>query len=302
MKQLIAYFSVILTYFICCSPNISTAQTDTLAIYFRLNDATINDASATLIRRFAAAHSSTEQIRIFGYADSTGSKGYNNTLSYSRAKNVESRLIAVGVNRSGIIVCMGKGAVERQGGKTYADIADDRKVLIIGDRTGKHSKNAAVPKSNALIPEVFTPYTNLATADTGTTFILNNITFDPSDDHLKPDAKPQLDDLYSAMALNLRLKIKIEGHICCPATLIKYDNLFSGTIDDMVTHDTSHAPITETLSLGRAKAVYNYLIKNGIDSGRITCEGFGTTRPLVPETSEDNAQKNRRIQFRVVEN
>lgn len=54
------------------------------------------------------------------------------------------------------------------------------------------------------------------------------------------------------------------------------------------------------LSRRRSQAIANYLIATGsLDPGRVTAKGFGDTRPLVPNDSEENKTKNRRVEFKL---
>ena len=55
------------------------------------------------------------------------------------------------------------------------------------------------------------------------------------------------------------------------------------------------------LSQARAKAVRTYLIKKGIDAERLTAQGFGETKPKVPNDSAENRQINRRVVFTITE-
>jgi uncharacterized protein (TIGR03382 family) len=55
------------------------------------------------------------------------------------------------------------------------------------------------------------------------------------------------------------------------------------------------------LSNDRAKAVLKWLVDHGIDGQRLVPHGFGLTQPLVPNNSEPNRQRNRRVQFRLIE-
>lgn len=57
------------------------------------------------------------------------------------------------------------------------------------------------------------------------------------------------------------------------------------------------AKYNKKLSLNRAKSVKNWLVKNGIDEKRLTTVGYGFDKPLVPNTSKVNMQKNRRIEY-----
>jgi len=56
------------------------------------------------------------------------------------------------------------------------------------------------------------------------------------------------------------------------------------------------------LSKGRAKEVFDYCVKNGIDPKRLTSRGFGETQPVVKgaKTEEDH-QRNRRVVFKILE-
>ncbi|NJO23014.1 MAG: OmpA family protein [Sphingomonadales bacterium] len=53
----------------------------------------------------------------------------------------------------------------------------------------------------------------------------------------------------------------------------------------------------QRLSERRAQAVLAYLAKSGVPVARMSAVGYGTTRPLAPNTTTDNKAKNRRIEF-----
>jgi outer membrane protein OmpA-like peptidoglycan-associated protein len=50
------------------------------------------------------------------------------------------------------------------------------------------------------------------------------------------------------------------------------------------------------LSERRAKSVYNYLAANGIDAGRMTTVGYGETRPIASNATEEGRALNRRVE------
>ncbi len=81
------------------------------------------------------------------------------------------------------------------------------------------------------------------------------------------------------MAANNSRKILIKGH----------------------TDDTGDKEYNQELSTKRANAVKNELVRLGIDDNRITVKGFGSSKPLAPNDSEENKQKNRRTEIEVVE-
>lgn len=53
----------------------------------------------------------------------------------------------------------------------------------------------------------------------------------------------------------------------------------------------------QRLSEQRAKAVVDYLLAKGVAVSRIRWAGYGETRPIAPNNSDGNRQKNRRIEF-----
>jgi len=57
----------------------------------------------------------------------------------------------------------------------------------------------------------------------------------------------------------------------------------------------------QKLSERRAETVRNYLVANGIDSGRITTKGYGETMPIADNKTEEGRALNRRIEFKIIE-
>jgi outer membrane protein OmpA-like peptidoglycan-associated protein len=55
------------------------------------------------------------------------------------------------------------------------------------------------------------------------------------------------------------------------------------------------------LSLRRANSVRDYLIDGGISASAITVEGFGESRPVATNDTDDGRQQNRRVELRVSE-
>lgn len=58
----------------------------------------------------------------------------------------------------------------------------------------------------------------------------------------------------------------------------------------------------QELSEKRAQAIVSYLKGAGLDTSRLTAKGFGSDRPVAPNTTQANKAKNRRIEFTVVPN
>jgi flagellar motor protein MotB len=96
---------------------------------------------------------------------------------------------------------------------------------------------------------------------------------------LQGEAKPKLDYIVKFLQRYPMFNLVIEGH----------------------TDSDGNAEYNRTLSLQRAQQIEAYIEKEGsFEPDRITAEGYGETRPLVPNDSEENKFKNRRVEFRLV--
>lgn len=113
----------------------------------------------------------------------------------------------------------------------------------------------------------------------GQTIRLNNIFFDTGKFTLRKESRSELARLIKLLKENPTMKIEIQGH----------------------TDDVGADADNLTLSKNRAKAVYDYLIKNGIEASRLISKGFGETKPLVANSSAENRQMNRRVEFVIIE-
>ncbi|HEV7231923.1 MAG TPA: OmpA family protein, partial [Bacteroidia bacterium] len=113
--------------------------------------------------------------------------------------------------------------------------------------------------------------------DTGKSIVLKNVFFATAKFDLEPESKAELNKLVSFMNLNKTLKIELSGH----------------------TDDVGDKKKNITLSLNRAKSVYEYLIANGIAKERMTYKGYGDGKPVVPNDSPEHRQMNRRTEFRI---
>ncbi len=60
---------------------------------------------------------------------------------------------------------------------------------------------------------------------------------------------------------------------------------------------TGPSDYNQRLSERRADAVVKYLTRNGVDASQLIPLGFGESRPLVPNTSKEGQQKNRRVEL-----
>ncbi len=102
-------------------------------LYFGVDSTELADADKEQLRRieqYAAADVQIEKIRIVGYSDDTGRKGYNNAISQYRAEAVRNYLVKVGVPRTKIVITW-KGVLNPVApNDTEAGRAANRRVVI----------------------------------------------------------------------------------------------------------------------------------------------------------------------------
>ncbi|MGC4088299.1 MAG: OmpA family protein [Polyangiaceae bacterium] len=67
------------------------------------------------------------------------------------------------------------------------------------------------------------------------------------------------------------------------------------------TDNVGAAATNETLSGERAVTIKKFLIEKGIVKERLLATGFGQTRPIADNSTEDGRAKNRRTEFRIAE-
>jgi outer membrane protein OmpA-like peptidoglycan-associated protein/Tfp pilus assembly protein PilF len=108
--------------------------------------------------------------------------------------------------------------------------------------------------------------------------VLENVFFETASAVLRDNSKAELDKLKAFLEENATIKIQLNGHT---------DNV--GEEEDNL-----------LLSDQRANAVRNYLIKNGIDSSRMTAKGFGESKPIQSNETTTGRSKNRRTEFQIM--
>ncbi|HET9960477.1 MAG TPA: OmpA family protein [Polyangiaceae bacterium] len=68
-------------------------------------------------------------------------------------------------------------------------------------------------------------------------------------------------------------------------------------------HASSEGDAAHNLKLSddRAKAVMKYIVDKGVDAGRLTAKGFGAKRPIADNNTPEGKEKNRRVEFVILE-
>jgi len=105
---------------------------------------------------------------------------------------------------------------------------------------------------------------------------LEGITFDTGKAVVSPESKTVLDQIGALLAKDAALKLEIQGHT---------DNVGAPTAN-------------LTLSQQRADAVKKYLVDtHGVAAARLTTAGFGDTKPVADNRTDEGRAKNRRVEL-----
>ncbi len=108
---------------------------------------------------------------------------------------------------------------------------------------------------------------------------LNNIFFDVDKFLLKHESFVELDVVVKILMDNPKMKIEISGH----------------------TDNTGSEEHNQELSENRAKSVERYLVEQGISTQRLVSKGYGPSKPMSTNDTEEGRALNRRIEMKVLE-
>jgi len=210
-------------------------------------------------------------LLVHGYADHTGSDPYNQDLSARRAAAVVSFLQNMDIPVSLIESIRGKGSIQRSLPPNQR-VPEDRKVMVV--------------LANRTEPLIFSEF-NLNELNRGDKLVIDRLYFRPGRHILLTESIPRLKKLLHILEKHPSLQIELQGHVCCaPAGR------------DGIDKDTQE----ERLSINRAHNIYKYLVRNGIDSNRLSYQGFARTQPLYPLERNDHERKmNRRVEIEIID-
>jgi len=105
-----------------------------------------------------------------------------------------------------------------------------------------------------------------------------HINFDTGKSRISPESYDVVNEIVKMMKASTSLKISIEGH----------------------TDNTGNEESNMKLSRNRAKSVLMSLTDENIDMSRLKSEGFGQTKPIEDNSTEEGKAKNRRVELRKI--
>lgn len=102
---------------------------------------------------------------------------------------------------------------------------------------------------------------------------LYGINFDTGKATIRPDSEPVLSEMLKMFQANASWAMVVAGH----------------------TDNVGAKELNAALSRQRAEAVIAWLAGHGVEKSRLVAAGFGDSRPVAENTSEEGRQKNRRV-------
>ncbi len=106
-------------------------------------------------------------------------------------------------------------------------------------------------------------------------YVALDVHFDTGRATIKAESLPLLEQVVAMLNSTANLKLSVEGH----------------------TDNKGINAENQKLSEGRAKAVMTHLVSKGIAAGRLVSSGFGASKPVTDNSSEEGRAKNRRVEL-----
>jgi OOP family OmpA-OmpF porin len=110
------------------------------------------------------------------------------------------------------------------------------------------------------------------------TVILRAVNFEFNSDKLTPAARDTLDSVAAGLTGQSSLNVEIAGY----------------------TDSVGSAPYNLALSKKRAESVRSYLVSKGLSASRLVAKGYGKTKPIADNKTEEGRAENRRVEFAVL--
>jgi outer membrane protein OmpA-like peptidoglycan-associated protein len=191
-------------------------------------------------------------------------------------KPLESSIELVDLDKNQIIATFksnsasGKYLVTLPSGKNYG-------IAVKRDGYLFHSENFNLPEGADF--QEFNKDVALKKIEIGSTIVLRNIFFDFDKATIRPESANELERLIKLLNDNPTIKIELGSH----------------------TDSKGSDDYNMKLSDNRSKSVVDYLIGKGIPAARLTAKGYGETKPMDTNDTDEGRQNNRRTEFKILE-
>ncbi|MEY3432596.1 MAG: hypothetical protein RL131_532, partial [Bacteroidota bacterium] len=154
-------------------------------------------------------------------------------------------------------------------GKNYAFSVNKKGYLFY---SGRFSLTATTEQSGLKKDIPLQPFKK------GANIVLNNILFETGSFKLLSESMGELDKVVSILQDNPGIKVELSGH----------------------TDATGNPEDNQKLSEARAKSVVDFLISKGISANRLSYKGYGSTKPIASNETDEGKALNRRTELTVI--
>lgn len=212
-----------------------------------------------------------DKVSIYGFCDDRGTDSYNMTLSQNRADAIKNIFSNYKIEEALISNVDGKGEIllkiiETKDASIIRGL--NRKVEIIASTKVEDEPEKEVATKNDIKPLKKSERTaailkgNLKVGDK---ILLENILFKTNYSYVMPGSRKTLEKIAKVLKERDNLYFTIQGHVCC-----------TQNARDAIDKKTRK----RNLSVARAKNIYDYLAKKGVDKRRMKYVGMRRKFPL----------------------
>jgi outer membrane protein OmpA-like peptidoglycan-associated protein len=265
------------------------------SVFFETNKFECSKLESKKLQDWILANKEVKIIAIHGFTDEDGNSEFNDTLAKKRVSFIYSKIKdQIKIREDFKTISFGENF------KQSSNKSDNRKATIIYLLPTDFSREneilgikkeepkpveqltpefVPIEEETMNFPENATLEDKIKLSEKGTLIRLDDINFYVNTFAIIPTSKRSIDELIYVLDTYPKLKIEIQGHICC--------------VDKDV----------RNLSTARAKQVKRILVSEGISERRIKTKGFGVSKPkfAIPEKSEFDAARNRRVEIMILD-
>ena len=230
------------------------------SVYFDTDEFLLTKTEQTRLQKLLTTLSRDNviQIEIYGFCDDRGGENYNLVLSQNRANSIKSLFNDASFFPEKISTVDGKGEL-------LLNIIDDKDPSVLRALNRRVDVVISYPEESS--PN-YNVVENIATKNK---FVLENVLFITGYSYVTRNSKKTLSNVVKRIKES-DFSFVIQGHVCCTEGAL-----------DAVDKKTSK----RNLSVARAKFVYDFFIKEGIDKSRMSYEGLAHKFPLGGSTDKD---------------
>jgi OOP family OmpA-OmpF porin len=223
----------------------------------------------------------TEKPDVFDVTKGMPVEGQTMVIEYSCPTSVSALQIARNAERAlrtaGYSLIMSGKVTNNVGSHVPAVVAKKggQWIQVLTDTGGRAYLMSAVKESE--VSQVMTADATAMAASIERTghVAIYGVTFDSGQSTIKPQSDAALAEMVTLLTSNPSWRMRIEGH----------------------TDNVGTTVLNSSLSIRRAAAVEAWLVAHGVDGGRLTHEGYGDSRPVGDNATEDGRARNRRVEL-----